>query len=283
MTNNQTPKDGVIRSHFERLLNPDRSRRETDGLYALFVGASWLLGLLFLATVLLGRRDQPGQWGDFFGGFLNPILTFVTFMGVLITIVLQQRELKESREELRRSAEALILQNDVSSKQLFENTFFQMLSLHNSIVAGIDIHQQDGKVFSGRDCFNMFLNRLSGSFRVTRQNYPEIKGEALIEKSYIAYWGGNNSDLGHYYRYLYNIIRYVDESSLAKPYHIKLIRAQLSDQETVLLFYNALSSLGRKFMVYAEKYDLFDNLRDDMLISKDHKELVPRNATSSIQ
>lgn len=281
MTNNQTSKDGVVRSNFERLLNPDRSRRETDGLYALFVGASWLLGATFVATVVVGQRGQPGQWGDFFGGFLNPILTFITFMGVLITIVLQQRELKESREELRRSAEALVLQNEVSSKQLFENTFFQMLSLHNSIVSGIDIHQQDGKVFSGRDCFSTFLNRLNGSFRATRERYPELQVNDLIEKAYIAYWGGNNSDLGHYYRYLYNIIRYVDESALAKPYHVKLIRAQLSDQETILLFYNSLSSLGQNFMKYAEKYDLFDNLRDDMLLSKDHRSLVPRTGASS--
>jgi hypothetical protein len=34
-----------------------------------------------------------GEWGDFFGGVLNPLLTFLTFMGLLITIILQQQEL----------------------------------------------------------------------------------------------------------------------------------------------------------------------------------------------
>ncbi|GEP10257.1 hypothetical protein MGN01_21020 [Methylobacterium gnaphalii] len=41
-----------------------------------------------------------GQVGDFFGGVLNPLLTFLTFIGVLATIFLQREELKETREEV---------------------------------------------------------------------------------------------------------------------------------------------------------------------------------------
>lgn len=279
MTETASKPDGPVRSLFEHLLDPDRQRRQTDGLYALFVAAACLTVIVFAANFAFGKQGEAGQWGDFFGGFLNPILTFITFMGVLITIVLQQRELRESREELKRSAEALISQNDVSSRQLFENTFFQMLTLHNNIVSSVDIHTHDGKVISGRDCFNLFLQRLSSAFKIVRRSSPELSGEELLEKAYIYYWRGNNSDLGHYYRYMYNIIRYVDENETSKPYHIKLIRAQLSDQETVLLFYNSLSSLGEKFSRYAEKYELFDNLRDDMLIMPEHASLVPRKVT----
>jgi uncharacterized protein YoxC len=67
---------------------------------------------------------ESGQWGDLFGGFVTPILTFLTFMGLLITITTQKKELKETREELKRSTEALLSQHDAINRQIFESTFF---------------------------------------------------------------------------------------------------------------------------------------------------------------
>ena len=52
--------------------------------------------------------NDPGVWGqfgDFVGGTINPILTFLTFMALVFTVVLQTRQLEHSREELQRSIE----------------------------------------------------------------------------------------------------------------------------------------------------------------------------------
>ena len=95
--------------------------------------------LVFLVNLLSIGKSGFGEWGDFFGGVLNPILTFLTFMGLLITIVIQQKELRESRRELKRSADALLEQVDNSRQQNFETTFFQMLATHNRIVDSIDL------------------------------------------------------------------------------------------------------------------------------------------------
>lgn len=59
-----------------------------------------------------------GTFGDFFGGMLNPILTFLTFMGLLITIVLQQKELRLTRKELKESSLALTEQSLTLAEQL---------------------------------------------------------------------------------------------------------------------------------------------------------------------
>ena len=55
--------------------------------------------------------------------------------------------------------------------------------------------------------------------------------------------------LGHYYRHLYNMVNYVDNSDFSsqhknKEKYVKLIRSQLSDYEEILLYYDSLSLLG---------------------------------------
>ena len=81
------------------------------------------------------------------------------------------------------------------------------------------------------------------------------------------------SFLDHYFRHLYRIIKYVDDQrelfSLKERYeYVCLLRAQLSDYELGLVFYNCLSDNGReRFKPLAEKYALFNNLRDKVLNS----------------
>jgi len=53
--------------------------------------------------------DLQGDWGtfgDFFGGVLNPILSFLALIAILVTINLQSQELQETRSELVRTANA---------------------------------------------------------------------------------------------------------------------------------------------------------------------------------
>lgn len=45
------------------------------------------------------RANRLGQFGDFVGGVLNPIFSFLAFCGLLYTVNLQRAELKEARNE----------------------------------------------------------------------------------------------------------------------------------------------------------------------------------------
>lgn len=83
----------------------------------IFIGIIFLIGFSVLCTQFvldisttkdIKIAETFGVFGDFLGGSLNPILTFFTFMGLLITIVIQQTELRESRLEFRRTADALV-------------------------------------------------------------------------------------------------------------------------------------------------------------------------------
>lgn len=215
---------------------------------------------------------EKGPFGDYIAGVLNPILTFLTLFGVLISIFLQRRELSLTRAELERSADAL--ENQISSIELqnFEATFFQMLNTFNSIVASVDlIRPETGDKTTGRDCFKVFYTRLSRCFREnSKKSQGKYKAESVLRLSYFQFWKSHSLELGHYYRTLFSIFRFLDENPLSKPYHAKLLRAQLSDQELLLLFYNCLSKEGRKFEKYAIKYELFDNLPTYRLLETGH-------------
>lgn len=78
--------------------------------------------------------DELNNFGDYFGGVLNPILAFISFIAILWTVALQRHsiklqkdELEETRKELSGSRKAQELQAKLFEQQQFETTFFNML------------------------------------------------------------------------------------------------------------------------------------------------------------
>lgn len=87
------------------------------------------------------QNSTWGTFGDFIGGTLNPILSFLALIALLFTIVLQNKELEATREELKRAANAHEKSKDVMDKQYealkqqkFEATFFSLLDQHNQLL-----------------------------------------------------------------------------------------------------------------------------------------------------
>ena len=68
-----------------------------------------------------------------------------------------------------------------------------------------------------------------------------------------------SSHLGHYFRHLMMMVKYVDSNYLInenKRYeYVKMIRAQMFDYEQVLLYYNSISLLGKQWIYRASDYD----------------------------
>lgn len=252
-----------------------------DIMIALFaVGATVSVCVYLFAINHTDRARKLGEVGDFLGGTLNPILTFLSFVGILFTIYLQRLELVQSRRELERSADALEEQISSIEKQNFEAAFFQMLSSFNGVVASIDLtNSKTATVTSGRDCFSVFYTRLTKIFRETQKKAkPHHSPDGSLRLSYHIFWKEHQKELGHYFRILFNIFRFLDQSSASEDYHAKILRAQLSDQELLLLFYNCNSTGGKNFKEYAIKYKLFDNLPTILLLEDSHVDLIDRAA-----
>lgn len=266
---------------FVSLVLPGR-KRAIRPLYALFKFAAAAIIIVFVINLFAINKSTFGEWGDFFGGVLNPILTFLTFMGLLITIVIQQTELRESRVELKRSADALRDQNESLKKQNFENTFFQMLEIHNQIVNSIDLISDDGKVTRGRDCFSVFYTRFN---KIYRENKEKANGkhseESVIKLAYQLFWKDHQTELGHYFRYLYNVVRFIKDANQINGPYLRLIRAQLSDQELLLIFYNCISSNGGNFTPLVVEFSILDNLPTIRLLNKNHQNMINSKAFNS--
>ena len=81
--------------------------KTSRNLFRLFQFAFYAILFIFIVNLSLLHYSDVGKFGDFFGGVLNPILTFLTFMGLLITIILQQKELQQSRREFKGQKESL--------------------------------------------------------------------------------------------------------------------------------------------------------------------------------
>ncbi len=254
------------RSRFDELLKPADNTSNTL-LFRLFQIAI-VAASIVLAIDLIFHDDQGlGPFGDFFGGVLNPILTFLTFMGLLVTIVLQQTELRETRVELKRSADALELQIKAVSSQNFQATFFQMLALLNTMVSSMDIQRRNLPTIVGRDCFKFFYEQLNTYYRCDT-NYKSSIDCALAANDKL--WTEYRQDLSHYYRYLYNIIRLVKESDVDDVKYTRIIRSQLSDYEFAILFYNGLTPKAKSFKSYIEASAFFVGFPQELLLSQSH-------------
>ena len=80
-------------------------------------------------------KEQLVKFGDFFGGFLNPLFAFLSFIALLATIAIQSEELEMTRKELAKSAEAQKQSSEIFRQQRFENTFFSLLDTINSTIS----------------------------------------------------------------------------------------------------------------------------------------------------
>jgi hypothetical protein len=86
--------------------------------------------------------------------------------------------------------------------------------------------------------------------------------------------------LNHYFRYMYNIIKFVQVSPYKDGPYIKLLRAQISDMEMLVMFYSCLSEEGGPFKDFIEQTAFFNNLPFDLLLDPKHRTLYKETAYS---
>lgn len=250
------------------------------GYGAFIIYVSW--------PITLGNVDKAGVFGDSFG-VLTALFSGLAFAGIIFTILLQREELKLQRKELTLTREELTRQHSTMKRQIFENTFFQMLRLHNDIVNAIDLKRiTPGKVelTSGRDCFVVFYNRIRSNYKDEKISNKSRPVEEIIETAYAKFWEQSQSDLGHYFRYLYTIFKFIKASEIDnKRLYTNIVRAQLSDHELLVLFYNCLYKFGvEKFKPLAEEFAIFDNMPSQLLIEFGHRDFyLPEAFGNNVQ
>lgn len=259
----------------------------------------------------------------------NVLIAGLAFVGLMHSlnkqqqaINLQHEDLKMQRAEMELARSEMKEQNSTIKIQRFENTFFNMLQLQQEIVNQIDInfsykkfpkqtnyhnpgnisdHELNAK---SKDAFYVSYKILHYMMKERFQHVMDVpeKGYDIeeINKVYLRFYDELKTDLGHYFRNLYRIIKIVDKAKfdedsikdfLIKYEYCSILRAQLSDYELLLLFYNCISPNGNEFFLkYVEKYTIFKNIPYHELQHADYKKLLnpvavekPKNIASHIK
>lgn len=261
------------------------------------VSIVWLLSWIFI-DLFIPDCTERGTFGDKFGA-VNALFSGLAFAGLIVTLLyqkeeltLQREELRATREEMSRQREEFDKQNKTLKCQRFENTFFNMLSLQQEIVTSIFYESVIMKVsrntgiesertqYKGREVFKYAYSNMRIS--LDGKTYTGVC-DTLKNLGHLAYTDINNSHFDHYFRHLYRIFKYIDTNSLINDderyEYASIVRAQLSDYELVMIFYNCLTSNGRaKFKPLIEKYTIFNNLRLELLAKSDDKSLYSETA-----
>ena len=200
-------------------------------------------------------------------------------VGLLLTIMIQSRELHISAAELRNSANALSRQNESIQRQNFESTFFQLIRLQANISDQLEIRDAQHQVTQvGRSCFRAHYEALLAEFEALA---GETAGDVsdLIRTAYERFNRTRHEVLGHYFRHLYHLTLFAEQNAPDEPYrYVRLVRAQLSSYEQTLLFYSCLSPFGASFKRLVEEFSLLHNMDESLLLDPSHRELYAERA-----
>lgn len=275
----------------------------TAGLAVLAV---WLLSWL-LVDYLISSPTDRGAFGDKFGA-VNALFSGLAFAGLIVTLLYQKEELKLQREELAETRKELNAQrlefeeqNKTLRRQRFENTLFNMLSLQQEIVANLsyeyyaDVNIRPNDIpedvfyngspkvkLRGREIFDGIYNHAFIDCRGVRITHG-IKGVLKIFGAEVYSHLSETSRFDHYFRHLCSIYEFINYSDLIseedRSEYARIVRSQLSDCELVMLFYACLTIEGYEiFKCLIEKYQVFKDLRINLLADPAHKDKYSINA-----
>lgn len=180
-----------------------------------------------------------------------------------------------------------------SVRQNFSGNFFKLLEMHHKLRDGLSeeiagfSEASDGRNLFDDLCFRIFLDYYSIAPELVAADcrYPNScnpqaiaanaskTGKELLTGLYDYYFHIHHSSLGHYFRNLFYLVKYVDDSRFAQNFknrHIKILRAQLSNYELLLLSYNCLHDYGERFYPLVEKYELLKSLNNEKRLPEDY-------------
>ncbi|CAI8968448.1 hypothetical protein [Pseudomonas soli] len=198
----------------------------------------------------LGFSEDKGDWGvfgDFIGGFSNPIITFMTMCMLIKSIDLQ-----------REANNALIEQNTNIKKtediRSFESTFFNLAEVMKQEFSRIERRSQNGTHYASNA-----INHLEKSLTALRQ-YDSKLNEKDIRKAFEKIDERSGMSIYSAVRSFSVLIRFITENSPTE-HHDKYLRIAVSITPVKMLH---LICIAKALSTWSS----LDDLREDNFFSK---------------
>lgn len=216
-------------------------------------------------------EDKIGQFGDFVGGFIGTLFSLVGVILFYVSLKEQrvdfktnqhalenqleafQQQIKEfelQREELGETRKIFEQQTKTMRNQQFESSFYSLLN----------VFINNRNRINETNLFKVLISNIKNNSSIG--NYSEtIKS---VYDNYFDEYLSNRAELAMYFMSLYRLFKIIEEcphlDNSEKTYYHKIIRALISKDELIVLYYNYHSGFGKKPLPIALKYDYFKHL-----------------------
>lgn len=225
------------------------NEKDNNNIWLYIIGIISVIAIVYswyytYEKLIVLSNEERGTIGDMFGS-INALYSGLAFAGIIFTILLQRKELSFQRQELKQTRKEFEIQNETLKLQRFENTFFNLLTLHHQIVDSIDLdiekekkttnnsvkhvldsmntpQEYDRIIIKGRDVFKHRYEDL--------KLHLEFQGGIFNEK-YLEIYEYVQTDFGHYFRNLYRIIKLVDETEFITYSQLKTSQNSATEEQ----------------------------------------------------
>jgi hypothetical protein len=230
--------------------------------------------LIFVRDFALNVNFSPPIDSTIFrdwGGFIGGVMAFAAFIFAFSAFMAQQKSIKSN--DLQNNFFRLIGQLQFIVEQINIQVPIKddilITDKRDIVVYKIKDFDCDKYIGTGRNAIHiLFLNIYSKLKKVKEDKYEETFGGFYKNYAY---------QLGHYFRFVYHIIKFIDESKIEqseKQKYMDLLQAQLSTDEMSLIFYNA--AIGEKskkkktgeryFQKLLDQYKILENIDDESVV-----------------
>jgi len=240
--------------------------------YILLIFISSDLEFIFPPSMKL---TNIGAFGDSFN-ILTSLFTGLAFAGMAVSIMYQIESVKEQVRDRKQAHDEFIKQNKILKEQQkefqnqsFDNKFFQMIQLLNSIISRWSIRsfsQEEGKVtiLRNHEVFVELKVLLEEKLRLkkTIEDYYQVFNNYNIE---------NDTTMKYFFINLYQILKLIDDKNdvdSIKQNYVDILRAQLSKDVLILLFFNVVglrNNIGQEYLNLTKKYHFLEEIKEDDL------------------
>lgn len=237
--------------------------------------------VVFRSLPIGERPDAWGQFGDFMGGLLNPLISLFTLIVAVSVWELQKSELLETRK-------ALEDQGKTAEQQRREQRFFDLLNIYRSTVDSIEFEfvSKTGTVttLKGKRAFKFLCsansqNPLSMLFLVLVNPSQTANPIDIDYDSLISEWDQQSPVLDHYFRTVFALLREAEITLNTDHWrYMKLFRAQLSRDEVNLMAMNLLyDDEGKKMRPLIVRYGMLKHMPSNTLRKLAERDLSPNS------
>lgn len=266
--------------------------------FGIAVGVAAFFLYLLKTTPLNSNQSIAHEifasYGSLVGGVVGPFFALAGVL-LLITSLVESKQAFINQQienrffqliEIHRENSNQIQINDRTGKKVFITLLRELYESYDVALDACEAHSIDTRQVPniaylaffygavGEVSKSILSNRLKSKFDESFMadlfvRYEKRRKSIDSNTFHYEVFDGHQSRLGHYYRHLYQSVNYINAQGSEtlsydeKYQYIKTLRAQLSTQEQLLLFWNSVSDIG---LAWEKSTKVV--LEDDKLITK---------------